>query len=273
MYLLIDWGNSRLKYLLVEKLADQAIDEAETQFASSLVDLGEQIEAVRDPSKLLKALVCSVKNDENNTQLQHLLQRLQISCFFAATSHRYSGIKLSYKKPEQMGVDRWMALIASFEQKQSVGIIDLGTAITVDLLDDKGNHLGGHIVPGLNMLKSSLLKTDKVRTKTSCSSASGDLSIDTLQDDRRCLLGNSTETCVSHGINQLISSYLNQIVLDAQREFGIVKWQLTGGDSQKWFDYLCEGKCRQFSPEFILSKKLIFQGLKRLCRQSVDQIE
>ncbi|MCF6195041.1 MAG: hypothetical protein L3J46_11980, partial [Kangiellaceae bacterium] len=77
-------------------------------------------------------------------------------------------------------------------------------------------------------------------------------------------MGDSTQSCVDCGIEQLISSYFIQIISSAHREFGIIDWKITGGDAAKWVEHLSEVKFDQFSPHFILSPKLIFQGLSKL---------
>ena len=63
----------------------------------------------------------------------------------------YSGVSSGYTHPEKLGVDRWLALIATAQICQGDCIvIDAGSAITLDLLRGDGQHLGGAILPGLN---------------------------------------------------------------------------------------------------------------------------
>lgn len=83
------------------------------------------------------------------------------------------GVSNAYLNPEKLGVDRWLALVAVRNHyQQPACIVDCGTAITVDLIDEKGQHLGGMICPGLTMMKKSLsegterLKFDQERHHT-----------------------------------------------------------------------------------------------------------
>ena len=271
MYLLIDWGNSRLKYLLVERLSKQAIQSEKThiQFANSVEDLLSQLQNKLHKMRIDKVLVASVKSEQHNLLLRDSLNDLKLSCSFAQPKTSDDGITLAYKDINKMGVDRWLAMLGAYVPKQSVGIIDLGTAITVDLLSGNGRHLGGHIIPGQQMLSKSLLTTDKIEPSATDSESSRMSVLQNGQEvqwsDRFNLkLGDSTQSCVNFGVEHLIFGYLTEMVTNAQHEFGITHWEITGGDGANWYEHLTRIKNRQFSPTFVLSPKLIFQGLSKL---------
>ncbi len=56
-----------------------------------------------------------------------------------------------YNHPKKLGDDRWAAITGSFlfYQKPLI-IIDCGTAISVDIVNTKGKHLGGYIFSGFD---------------------------------------------------------------------------------------------------------------------------
>ncbi len=59
--------------------------------------------------------------------------------------------------PEAVGVDRICNGAAAFDRiKQACVIVDCGTAITVDVIDDEGAFMGGAILPGLEMQARAL---------------------------------------------------------------------------------------------------------------------
>ena len=62
-------------------------------------------------------------------------------------------IQNHYHTPGTLGKDRLAAAVAGFYQfpGQAVLIINAGTAITFDLVTDKGEYLGGSISPGMQM--------------------------------------------------------------------------------------------------------------------------
>ena len=61
-------------------------------------------------------------------------------------------IDLEVDDPKAIGVDRVCAAAAAFETLQSgCVVIDFGTAVTVDLVDDEGTLQGGAILPGIGL--------------------------------------------------------------------------------------------------------------------------
>ena len=68
-------------------------------------------------------------------------------------------MRTAYRDPAQLGVDRWLAALAAFAAERSaVCVIDAGTALTVDIVDDSGLHLGGLIAPGPELMRESLVR-------------------------------------------------------------------------------------------------------------------
>jgi type III pantothenate kinase len=69
------------------------------------------------------------------------------------------GVTTTYQPPEKLGVDRWLALLAARENYELPAcIVDCGTALTVDLINESGYHLGGVISPGLTLMKQALAR-------------------------------------------------------------------------------------------------------------------
>lgn len=68
------------------------------------------------------------------------------------------GVTHCYKDYNRLGVDRWLTLVAlASEVKETTLIIDAGTAVTADLIDSNGQHLGGWIAPGFKLMQESLV--------------------------------------------------------------------------------------------------------------------
>jgi type III pantothenate kinase len=77
---------------------------------------------------------------------------------FAATEPFAHGVRIAYERPDRLGVDRWLALIAAHRACPGpLLVVDAGTAITYDLLLGDGRHLGGLILPGIEMMRDGLL--------------------------------------------------------------------------------------------------------------------
>lgn len=87
---------------------------------------------------------------------------------FAVASKAVGDVVSGYEQPEQLGVDRWLALLAGWDLfgRQCV-IVDAGSALTLDFLNGQAKHLGGYIMPGRQMMLDSLLGgTSGVRADT-----------------------------------------------------------------------------------------------------------
>lgn len=67
------------------------------------------------------------------------------------------GVRNAYRKPRNLGVDRWCAMIAArVQQAGPLCVVDAGTAMTVDWVDGDGRHRGGLIMPGPTLQGDSL---------------------------------------------------------------------------------------------------------------------
>lgn len=67
------------------------------------------------------------------------------------------GIRVLVDRPEEVGADRLVNAVATFEEYGGPKIIvDFGTATTFDVIDAQGNYLGGAIAPGVNLSLEAL---------------------------------------------------------------------------------------------------------------------
>jgi type III pantothenate kinase len=78
-----------------------------------------------------------------------------------AHSLKQSGkLTLAYKDSSKLGVDRFLAMLGALEHfpNDHLLIIDVGSAVTFDVINNKGEHQGGLIMPGLKALRESFSK-------------------------------------------------------------------------------------------------------------------
>ncbi|MCX7194429.1 MAG: type III pantothenate kinase [Proteobacteria bacterium] len=76
---------------------------------------------------------------------------------FIVAQIKQCGVRNPYEHPALLGSDRWAALIAAWHQERaSCLVVNCGTATTVDALSAEGEFLGGLILPGVDMMRSSL---------------------------------------------------------------------------------------------------------------------
>jgi len=86
------------------------------------------------------------------------------------TPKTFRGVGIDYPKPDSIGADRLAnAVAAKFHFGAPVVVVDFGTAVTFDVVDSKGNYVGGIIAPGLAAMtdylheKTALLPRIKIR--------------------------------------------------------------------------------------------------------------
>lgn len=141
--LLIDIGNTRVKWCLFEN--------------GKLFNHHAIVHKDLSPETALEQLPLAKLTWISNVAGQKFLDALQKSnVHFAVSCKELAGVKNGYKQPEELGVDRWLALIAAFQTTQSaVCVVDLGSAVTLDVIDKNGQHLGGHILAGWPLLSSA----------------------------------------------------------------------------------------------------------------------
>jgi len=67
------------------------------------------------------------------------------------------GLKILVDRPEDVGADRIVNAVAAYDTYGGpLIIVDFGTATTLDLINDKGDYLGGVILPGVNLSLEAL---------------------------------------------------------------------------------------------------------------------
>ncbi len=206
MILDLDIGNSGISWLLATEagIGKSGIEAAieKSGRANTFAELKSQVNsaassAVSKDAQLRRIRIACVLRDEKIKS--QLLQQIQegiientssnIQIDIAKVVKEHSGVTIAYTKPHNLGVDRWLALLAAHHYVgqnigQDVGqgieqdvergaassswlIIDAGTAVTVDLMD-KGKHLGGMIIPGLQLMRDSFYdKTQIIPSDTS----------------------------------------------------------------------------------------------------------
>ena len=154
MNLLLDLGNSRLNWACAENNQLQlghTLPHSEIT-PQTLRNLWQDLR----PEKIGISCVGKAELLSAMTNVARELWQ-NISITLVTTQTQAFGVTNSYIQPEKLGVDRWLALIA-VRQKTNlpVCVVDCGTAITVDVLNEKGAHQGGLICAGLTLMKTTL---------------------------------------------------------------------------------------------------------------------
>ena len=108
-------------------------------------------------------------------------------------------LTLAYKDSSKFGVDRFLAMLGALEHfpKEHLLIIDVGSAVTLDVINNKGEHQGGLIMPGLKALRESFSKF-----------STNDLTL------KSTSLKTNTEEAWKSGTHAMLVSSINNQILD-----------------------------------------------------------
>lgn len=157
MLLLIDIGNTRIKWA---RLADGRIGEQSAavhanwtrdDFIQQVLNTGPRAERVFIGNVGGKRM-----GDLAQAAITH---EWRIEPRFVHSPATQAGLRNAYPEPAKLGVDRWLAMLGGRAlEPRPLCVVSVGTAMTIDGLDANGQHLGGVIVPGPELMVSSLLK-------------------------------------------------------------------------------------------------------------------
>jgi type III pantothenate kinase len=224
--ILVDIGNSAIKWCRLDASASGllgAIHRCQRDplaLADALVRDGSGTDAVR---------IASVADENFNADLGAALKAAQFeSIAFLSASDRFGDLVNSYPEPDKMGVDRWMAMVAtrSFCSGPAV-VIDAGSAITIDIIGESGQHQGGYILPGVAMMERSLLRdTQRVRFDARAPAS--------------VFPGTKTSDCVAAGIWAAAFGAV-KLVLAEHAQHSVV---VTGGDGESLLTLGIDGDWR-----------------------------
>jgi type III pantothenate kinase len=157
MILLIDIGNTRLKWATQEgkHFAAHGAEVHDGWDASNFI---ERVMKMMAPPQ--RVLVSNVGGERIAAVVRDAIsQQWALVPEFVVATAESCGVRNAYPVPENLGVDRWLGVIAAHAKAQRLTcIVGVGTAMTIDGVDGSGQHLGGVIVPGPDLMVASLLK-------------------------------------------------------------------------------------------------------------------
>lgn len=157
MILLIDSGNTRIKWAL---LGENGIgtQHADTYTGWGTVQLRAKVLA--PAGRIDRVVIANVGGERVATLIRGaVLETFGFAPDFMHASAEAGGIRNGYTAPEKLGVDRWAAMIGAHAlEPRPACVVNVGTAMTIDGIDASGLHLGGVIVPGPDLMISSLMR-------------------------------------------------------------------------------------------------------------------
>lgn len=242
MKLLIDAGNSRIKWRLLSGQVAIAVgygDLTDDSLFAAIKSEGPAIERVA---------VSTVRSDKDRNALESQLSGLTgaVVNYYWAEARR-GDLVCAYADPSKMGADRWHGMYGAWNRlRHAFAVVDAGSAITVDYVDEGGLHAGGYILPGrrlqLQSLRQDVARVGFEEPESAFSKP-----------------GVNTTECVHHGLTWLWEGLIGQIQRDC-RDRAISAVLVTGGDAERLIEL---GLVAEYRPH------LVMEGLDAIDRESL----
>jgi len=153
MKLLIDIGNSDVKWCTTKNETITDIKRAKKKdFLTTIKDEWQKYTAPQE------IRISNVSGEAIQQQITDHCQTLWGKNPYIAKSTKRNGkIINNYQPPENLGIDRWLAVIAAYNRTHDTTcIIDFGTATTIDIIDNQGTYQGGYILPSYQKTTETL---------------------------------------------------------------------------------------------------------------------
>lgn len=150
-----------------------------------------------------------------------------------------------YSTKETLGKDRLAAAVAAnyIYSGSNILVIDAGTALTYELINNKAQYLGGSISPGLIMrFKALNAFTDKLPMLT--------------QTENYTFPATTTADAIQCGVQTGIIKEIESIINDCKKQYSDLKVVFTGGDAV-FFDKILKSS-------IFVDSNLVLKGLNRI---------
>ncbi|UJH66295.1 type III pantothenate kinase [Allomuricauda sp. SCSIO 65647] len=236
MNLVIDIGNTLMKYAVFDRGEMVLFKTSEPSLFLSKIK-----KIFKNHPKIGHALISSV-----GKPAQKEAKILTLFCKVQQLSPRTKvPYKNCYATPNSLGVDRMALATAAFYQnpKGNTLVIDAGTCVTYDMVNEFGEYLGGAISPGLKMRYRAMNEHTFGLP---------------LLDPQEVLdfIGNSTETSMHSGVVNGMVQEIDGIIDQYRKRFQHLTVILTGGDAQFF--------AKSLKNTIFANSKFLLEGLNHL---------
>ena len=241
--LLLDAGNSRLKWALTNNGEWLAEGVAAYEEIDQLIGEWNRFPAPQ------KVLGCNVAGEARLQVVTQYWQGRDLSVDWLRSSKTCAGVHNLYDRPEQLGTDRWAALIGAWHRVGGAClVVTAGTALTVDALNRQGEFIGGLILPGKRLMQQSLV--------------AGTHALDALAGEVADYPRNTADAMASGIALALIASVQTAYQRLASTQESAPPCLVSGGDAE-WL-------ANQLQIGVIIAPKLIHEGLLIMAESAVQ---
>ena len=224
MFLAVDVGNSGIKLAVFDGdkiIKTTGINLNQNKFTTIL---RKELESIYDFGITDCGIISVVEGYDS-------IIKKEIDTFFNIQSLIISNdtlniVKIKTKKPQSTGIDRIANVYSALDYTLPAIIIDIGTAITFDIISANKEFIGGIIMPGLNAQLKALSTTTSKLPLTKLREAN-------------TVIGNSTETAIISGVVRGTACAIDGLISQCKEELGNCRTViLTGGQADIISEYM-----------------------------------
>lgn len=207
-------GNEIVKTFSIDSLKDKDSDFYKNEF-----------ERIFFGTEITECAIISVVNELDNVIKMACDKAFEIDSVILKHNSA-KNIEIKSGHPESAGMDRVANVAAVSDYPLPAIVVDVGTAVTFDVLSEKKEFLGGIIMPGVNMqLKSLAVGTSKLP--------------EIEPKESPYAIGNDTETCILAGVVRGTAAAIDGLLKQCIDELGDCKTiVLTGGQAELISQYM-----------------------------------
>ena len=211
MVLVVDVGNTRIKGAVFE---DAKLLEI---FVFTKSELQKNVNTILKKFKNVSDLVVSSVGDLEKSSFLTFENLLNVH--FISNNDPFP-FQNKYETPRTLGIDRMVLAAGATLQfpNQNRLVIDAGTCITYDFIDEKNNYLGGSISPGLRLRYEAL------------HNFTAKLPLLSLEDPKN-FIGASTSDAIHSGVVNGLVYEIDGFIAEYKLKYLNFIIILTGGDS------------------------------------------
>jgi type III pantothenate kinase len=158
--LVIDAGNSRMKWGLRGPHDWERVGVTPNNEIGAL-----SLRAWQDLPRPARVYGVNVAGEAARVRVEGQLNRWRLTPQWLTATDAACGVTNRYAQPSQLGPDRWASLVAAWRRSTATDllppacvVVNAGTAVTVDTLDESGVFHGGLIIPGMRLMREALVE-------------------------------------------------------------------------------------------------------------------
>lgn len=228
MILLIDIGNTNVVLGIFEGSKNINSWRLETRQTKTMDEYGSQIESIllHEGIKLdeIDDVVLGSVVPTLQLTFKHLCKKYLNKTPIVIGENTKTGMKINYENPKEVGADRIANSVAMMEHyKLPAILIDMGTAISFDVVSKDGEFLGGAIAPGMGIASNALFERTSKLPKVEFESP-------------RSVIGKTTVEAIKSGLTYgyvgLVDNTIEEIAKALKTTTSAVSIIATGGYSE-----------------------------------------